>query len=140
MLIRSLCTLGGAYALGLLSALPDDDLFLPLLLLLGISARLPHVRLFTWFLLGFVTMWLAAWIVIDDRLNPAIQGETISMVVRIVDFPRATKETLRFNVEPEHRADLPARVRLSWYEPETVPALGEVWQLRVRLRRPHGYS
>ena len=140
MLIRSLCTLGGAYALGLLSALPEDDLFLPLLLLIGISARLPHIRLFTWFLLGFVTMWLAAWIVIDDRLNPAIQGETISMVARIVDFPRATKETLRFNVEPDNRADLPARVRLSWYEPETVPALGEVWQLRVRLRRPHGYS
>ena len=140
MLNRVLCTLGGAYALGLLSTLPADDLFLPLLLLIGISARLPYLRLFAWFLLGFVTMWLAAWIVIDDRLDPAIQGETIGLVVRIVDFPRATKETLRFNAEPENRPDLPASVRLSWYGPETVPRLGEVWQLRVRLRRPHGYS
>jgi competence protein ComEC len=140
MPIRSLCTLGGAYALGLLSALPEDYLFLPLALLIGISARLPRIRLLAWFLLGFAAMWLAAWIVIDDRLDPAIQGETISVVARIVDFPRATNETMRFNVQPVNRPDLPERVRLSWYEPETVPALGEVWHLHVRLRRPHGYS
>jgi competence protein ComEC len=132
--------LNGAYALGLMRSLPADELFLPLVLLMGISAWLGRIRLLAWFMLGFAAMWVAAWIVIDDRLDPAIQGETISMVVRVADFARATGETLRFVVEPDNRPDLPARVRLSWYEPETVPGLGEVWQLRVRLRRPHGYS
>ena len=140
MLLRSLYMLSGAYALGLMRSLPADELLLPLLLLMGISARLASMRLLAWFMLGFVAMWVAAWTVIDDRLDPAIQGETIPMIARVADFPRATGATLRFVVEPENRPDLPARVRLSWYEPETAPGLGELWQLRVRLRRPHGYS
>jgi competence protein ComEC len=131
--------LSGAYALGLMRSLPADDLFLPLLLLLGVSTRLARVRLLAWFVLGFAAMWLAAWIVIEDRLDPAIEGETISVAVLIADFPRVTGEVLRFVAEPKDRPDMPARVRLSWYEPESVPGLGEVWQLRMRLRRPHGY-
>ena len=140
MLIRCLCILSGAYALGLLHSLPADDLFLALLILVAISFRLPATRFLAWFMLGFATMWVAAWIVIDDRLDPAMQGETISIVARIADFPSITDESLRFIVEQDERSDLPARVRLSWYRPEAVPALGELWQFRVRLRRPRGYS
>jgi len=140
MLLRCLCILSGAYAPGLLHSLPADDLILPVLLLVAISLRLPGFRFLAWFMLGFATTWIAAWIVIDDRLDPAMQGETISIVARIADFPAITDETLRFIVEQDERSDLPARVRLSWYRPEAVPALGEFWQLRVRLRRPHGYA
>ena len=140
MLLRSLCLLSGAYTLSFLRSLPTDELFLPLLLLTGIAARRVRTRLFACFLFGFAAMWLAAWVVIDDRLDPALQGEAISMVARVADFPRTTGATLRFVVEPENRPDLPARVRLSWYDPEMVPGFGEVWQLHVRLRRPHGYS
>lgn len=140
MLFRCLCILSGAYALGWLRSLPADDLFLALLILAGISFRLPATRCIAWFMLGFATMWVAAWSVINDRLDPEMQGETISIVARIADFPRITDDSLRFIVEQDERADLPARVRLSWYKPEAVPALGELWQLRVRLRRPHGYA
>jgi competence protein ComEC len=140
MLLRSLCMLSGAYALGIMRSLPADELFLPFILLLGSVARLNRNHLLAWFVLGFAAMWVAAWIVIEDRLDPALQGETIGMVVRVADFPQATGAVLRFDVEPENRPDLPARVRLSWYEPEAAPGLGEVWQLHVRLRRPHGYS
>lgn len=140
MLFRCLCILSGAYSLGLLRSLPADDLFLALLILVGISFRRPDSRFLAWFMVGFATMWVAAWGVIDDRLDPAMQGETISIVARIADFPRITGDSLRFIVELDERSNLPARVRLSWYEPEAVPALGEVWQLRVRLRRPHGYA
>lgn len=140
MLLRGLCILGGAYALGLFRYLPDDDLLLPVILLAGISAYFPRTRCLACFLLGLASMWIAAWVVIEDRLDPALQGESFSVAVRITDFPRMTGETLRFVAAPEHRPDLPALVRLSWYEPETAPGLGEVWQLRVRLRRPHGYS
>ncbi len=140
MLFRCLCVLSGAYSLGLFRSLPADDLFLSLVILAGASLRLPETRFLAWFMLGFATMWVAAWSVIDDRLDPALQGETISIVARIADFPRSTEKTLRFFVEQHERSDLPARVRLSWYEPEAEPRLGEVWQLRVRLRRPHSYA
>ena len=140
MLLRCLCVLGGAYALGFCRSLPTDDLFLTLVILAGLSFRLPGTRFLSWFMLGFAAMWVAAWNVIGDRLDPEMQGETISIVARIADFPRSTDKTLRFFVEQEQRSDLPARIRLSWYEPEAKPGVGELWQLRVRLRRPHGYA
>lgn len=139
MLCRCLCLLSGAYSLSLLPSLPADDLFAALVLCVGVCGRYARTRFLASFLLGFAAMWLAASAVIDDRLDPAIEGDTISVAVRISDFPRAAGATLRFNAEPRDRADLPARVRLSWYDPDSVPGLGETWRLRVRLRRPHGY-
>ena len=35
---------------------------------------------------------------------------------------------------------LPDRIRLTWFRPLQQPALGEVWQLRVRLKRPRGFA
>ena len=140
MLLRCLCVLGGAYSLGLTRSLPADDLLFALVILAAVSFRLPETRFPGWFMLGFATMWVAAWSVIDDRLDPAMQGETISIVARIADFPRSMDKMLRFNVEQDQQSGLPARIRLSWYEPEAVPGVGELWQLRVRLRRPHGYA
>ena len=40
MLLRCLCVLGGAYALGFSRSLPADDLFLTLVILAGLSFRL----------------------------------------------------------------------------------------------------
>jgi len=140
MLLRCLCTLGGAYALGLCRTLPADDLFPAVIMLAAVGFRRPGHRAAAWFIVGFACMWAAAWININDRLEPALQGDTISMVARIADFPAEVGGSLRFIVEPQHPARLPARIRLSWYEPAAVPDLGEVWQLRVRLRRPHGYA
>jgi competence protein ComEC len=132
--------LSGAYSLGFFRALPADEHFLAVVILAGISFYRPGTRFLAWFLLGFLSMWAAAWNVIDDRLEPVFQGETISILVRVDDFPTISDESLRFIVQQDERPELPARIRLSWYEPEFVPGVGEVWRLRVRLRRPHGYA
>jgi competence protein ComEC len=140
MLLRCLSLLSGAYALGLSRALPADELYLPLVLLAAACVRPRKTRLLACFLAGYAAMWLAAWLVIDDRLEPALQGQTLDIAVRVADFPSETDATLRFVAEPVARPDLPAHIRLSWYESESVPRIGEVWQLRVRLRRPRGYA
>ena len=140
MIFRCLCILSGAYSLSLFRTLPADDLMVPVVMLAAIGFRIPGLRPAAWFICGFAFMWVAAWINIDERLDPAMQGETISMVARVADFPGITDDSLRFIVEQEERSDLPARIRLSWFKPDVIPGLGEVWQLRVRLRRPHGYS
>lgn len=140
MLLRCLSLLSGAGALGLNRTLPADELFLPFALLTAFCARPPATRLLSWFLTGFVVMWLAGWTVINDRLDPALQGETLKLAVRVADFPSETDATLRFVAEPVARSDLPARIRLSWYEAGSTPRIGETWQLHVRLRRPHGYA
>lgn len=140
MFFAGVWLLTGAYSFGLLHSLPADDLFLALILLAGACYLRRATRLLACFIAGMAVMWCAAWVIIDDRLDPSLQGETISMIVRIADFPTMTDSTLRFIAEPVERTDLPERVRLSWYEPESLPEFGETWQLRVRLRRPHGYA
>jgi hypothetical protein len=97
------------------------------------------LRAVGWFIIGFVTMWAGAWLIIDDRLKPAMQGQTIALVARVADFPGTAAGSIRFIVEQELRPDLPSLIRLSWYEPTVVPLPGVVWRLRVRLRQPHGY-
>jgi competence protein ComEC len=37
-------------------------------------------------------------------------------------------------------ADVPTRMRLSWYHPPSPPKAGDVWRVRVRLREPRGVS
>ena len=143
MLCRCLCVLSGAYSLALFSVLPSDDLILPVILLAAAGFYRPRYRALAWFLVGFATMWIGAWIVIDDRLDPALQGQTIAIRARVAGFPdtgEGSDDSLRFVATQEQRADLPARLRLSWYRPGVIPLPGETWHLRVRLRRPHGYA
>ncbi|MDX1404302.1 MAG: DNA internalization-related competence protein ComEC/Rec2 [Woeseiaceae bacterium] len=140
MLLQCLFALAGGYTLGIFPRLPADDLLLPLTLLVACLAWFRAGRLPACYLGGFAAMWLAAWLVIDDRLEPRFAGETLSVAVRIVEFPTPRDVTLRFDAEPVDRPDLPARIRLSWFEADEVPALGDVWRLRMRLRRPHGYA
>jgi len=143
MLCRCLCVLSGAYSLALFPALPPDDLLLAVAMLAASGFYRPRYRAFAWFLVGFTTMWIGAWVVIDDRLDPALQGQTIVVQVRIAGFANigdSGDDSLRFVVSQEQRTDLPAHMRLSWYRPDAIPLPGETWQLRVRLRRPHGYA
>ncbi len=76
---------------------------------------------------------------LDDRLTPHISGTDLTFSARMADFPDIG-EVIRFDVLPVDRADLPQRIRLSWYDAETVPGYGECWTLTARLRRPRGFS
>lgn len=140
MLLRCLCVLSGGYALGLCPALPADDLILSVALLTASVFYRKRWRPAAWFLAGFMTLWIAAWSVLDDRLDPVLEGQTIDLDARIAGFPDQRDDSLRFVVTPLERPDLPARIRLNWSRPGVMPLPGESWQLRVRLRRPHGYA
>jgi competence protein ComEC len=59
-------------------------------------------------------------------------------VVRIADFPRTSGATLSMTVEPLDDARLPPRARVSWFDAPIAPAIGETWELELRLRRPRG--
>lgn len=64
----------------------------------------------------------------------------MSGLFRVVDFPVAEGPVLRFDARPLDRADLPARLRLSLYDAEEQPTLGDCVALTVRLRRPRGFA
>lgn len=135
-----LALLAGAYSLILLRALPPDGALVPICMVAAVCLGRLRLRLFGFLLLGMVTGWLAARLAIDDRLSDDLQGTTLSIRVRIVDFPVQRGPLVRFLAAPVSGDSLPARIRLSWYAPVQVPRIGETWTLDVRLRRPRGYA
>jgi competence protein ComEC len=89
-------------------------------------------------LFGFALFMLAGEDIIAKRLHPTYAGDSMLSKVRIVDFPRSTGGSVVMTVEPVGDQRLPPRSRVSWFEPLVVPAIGEVWELELRLRRPRG--
>ena len=77
---------------------------------------------------------------VQQKLAPQLSGADQTAVFRLVSVPEHRGAQLRFVAEPLDAGRLPGRVRLSWYEAEVTPALGECWRLGVRLRRPRGFA
>ncbi|MDH3615730.1 MAG: DNA internalization-related competence protein ComEC/Rec2 [Gammaproteobacteria bacterium] len=91
-------------------------------------------------LLGFTLFMQAGQGVVDDRLEAQFANDSLLTRVRVVDFPRATGNSVVMLVEPLDDRRLPPRSRLSWFEPPLQPSIGDVWELELRLKRPRGYS
>ena len=139
-----LCILSGAYSLEILRQLPPDALFWPVVVLSAVCLSVRRLRLVGACLCGLAVMWLAVESRLDDRLDSAWENQTLTIEVYIIDFPKKKADTLRFIAAPVGRSELPGRLRLSWYLPQDLPQdlplVGQLWQLQVKLRRPHGYS
>ncbi|MDA0679388.1 MAG: DNA internalization-related competence protein ComEC/Rec2 [Proteobacteria bacterium] len=140
MLLLCLCTLAGAYSLTL-----SPDLFSPILfcmlLVFSFVALSRHIsRPAACFLIGFSAMGLSALQQKSDELDPSLQGENIIFTAKVEDFPIADADSVRFIVHALDRTDLPRRIRLTWYQPQRIPMIGESWRLQARLKRPRGYS
>lgn len=93
--------------------------------------------------------WAAGWGLtqLDRRLDGALEGRDIDIVGVVAGLPMRTERGLRFDFEVERAPPgVPPRIVLNWYDARgeqaswARPALpaGSRWQLRVRLKRPHG--
>ena len=91
-------------------------------------------------LLGFAIFVSAANAIIDGRIDNRFAGDSLLTEVRIVDFPKRAGDSIVLLVEPVDDARLPARSRVSWYQPAAEPSIGDVWQLELRLKQPRGSS
>ena len=92
------------------------------------------------FLGGYALFMLAAGDIIAQRLDPVYAGDSMLARVRIADFPRETGASIVLLVEPAGDRRIPPRARVSWFDPPHVPAIGEVWELELRLQQPRGSS
>ena len=127
--------LAGAYALQL-SSIP---VAVACICLASVSLALAR----RWYALcfgacGVALFAITATLVIDKRLAPEFEGDSILTVVRVVDFPKMADSTVSLLIAPVDDRRLPARVRVSWHEPHAEPRLGDIWQFELRLRRPRG--
>ncbi len=94
----------------------------------------------TCFAAGFALFALHGLHVVDLRLPPRFEGDSMLTVLQVTDFPRRRGQMTGFVARPVDDPRIPPRVRLSWYGAAEGPQIGEVWQLEVRLRRPRGTS
>lgn len=75
----------------------------------------------------------------EDRLDPSLQNQPLTIAGEVVSVPQGKLETLKFRFAPD-RDDLPQLLELTWYDaPERVLA-GERLELQVKLRRPRGFA
>lgn len=140
MLRHCLALLAGAYALQFFASLPPNRLLAPAFALALAALAVRRVRIAAFCLLGFCIAWEAATGVLDDRLDAGSAGETLTLSGRVADFPERRGALLRFVLQTREPPELPRRIRLSWYDAERTPRVGETWTLTVRLRRPRGFA
>lgn len=111
-------------------------LFVATILLLSLR----RVRWVAFPLLGFTLFMQAGNVTLEARLAEQFAGESMLTQVRISDFPKVSGASVAMLIEPVADKRIPTRSRITWFDPPQVPAIGEIWELELRLRRPHGNS
>lgn len=145
-----LCFTIGALALLQIPALPD----LRWWLVLAVPALLPW-RYRHFYALAVLGALLAGWRVqtlLDQRWPVERLGEDVWVTGSIASLPQGARSagadgeersentrTWRFLFEPD-AAQLPSRIRVSWYRSSETLRGGDCWRLQLRLRPPHGGS
>ncbi|NNF40499.1 MAG: DNA internalization-related competence protein ComEC/Rec2 [Woeseiaceae bacterium] len=140
MIRACLLLLAGGYAAQLSRLLPDSDLCSLLFVASIVLLCLRRLRAAGWMLLGLALFLQAGSAIVADRLLPDYAGDSLLTRVRILDFPRHTPQSVVLLVAPLADRRLPPRSRISWFQPSEVPAIGEIWQFEIRLKRPRSYS
>jgi competence protein ComEC len=128
----------GLLALRFMPALPTSGwlLLMPVLALMLLPFRTYPLA---FFLLGLSWACLSAQWALDDRLKPALDGQTRWVEGRVIGLAQQTGDGVRFELaDSRSRKDLlPQRIRVSWRGGPPVHS-GERWRLAVTLKRPSG--
>ncbi|ROM33345.1 DNA internalization-related competence protein ComEC/Rec2 [Pseudomonas poae] len=132
-----------ALALGLLTlrwlpALPPAGALLAMLVLALMLLPWRSYPL-AFFLLGLSWACISAQWALNDRLMPALDGQTRWVEGRVSGLPQQTGTGVRFELTDSRarNARLPKRIRVSWHGGPPVRS-GERWRLAVTLKRPSG--
>ncbi len=90
--------------------------------------------------LGFAAAWLDVSTRLSERLDPSLEGRTITVRGSVSSVPQLRSGGVRFRFATVPAAGVPPQVELTWYEPEWQPLPAERLEFEVRLRRPRGFS
>jgi competence protein ComEC len=110
------------------------------------ALRCPALRLPVACAAGFLWALLQAHQILDQGLDPALEGRDLVLEGVITAIPESLPQATRFRFAVERMYDgaralpPPGRVRLTWYNEAPDLRAGERWRLQVRLKRPHGFS
>ena len=140
MIRACLCLLAGTYALQLSSFTIPSAVMSVAAFACVVMLPFRRLRSLALFAAGLALFHFHALQVVDARIEPRFAGDSLLTTISVIDFPRATSRSVSFLGEPVDDSRVPARVRVSWYNPPVAPRLGDVWQLELRLKSPRGNS
>lgn len=114
----------------------------PLLLIIATICGRYGPRLLATLALGIVWAGVRAALALAPPLPPELNGADLVLVGDVVSLPESSPGRVQFDFAPLRPAvaQLPARIRLSWYRAEPPPRAAERWRLEVRLRAPRGFA
>jgi len=123
-----------------LAALPGSGAYVPLGLGALLALRWTATRWVAWAIAGFAWTALSAQQRLDERLAPTDAGRDFAISGYVDGFPTLApgQVTFSFAVAEPRPPGVPARVRLTWYEPPRPVVAGDALALVARLRAPHG--
>jgi len=136
----------GIYCLLQFSFLPSFWVmtFLPILFLL--SRFFSGFRVVFIFFTGFCWALYSAGPEIDHSLDSQIENTDVLVTGIVISIPEVYDDHVRFLIDINEITDRngqlfssPGIVRLSWYRTQKIPAPGEIWQLKTKLKRPYGF-
>ena len=134
----------GALLLQSLGRLPPWPLAVPLMAAAFVCGGWRRLRPIAWGIAAFLLAWCQAGGRLALDLPAQLEGTDLLVRGTIISLPEIDGTTARFIFqarERHHRDEwipFASTLRLSWY---TAPALrsGDGWQLKVRLKRRHGF-
>jgi competence protein ComEC len=92
------------------------------------------------FAVGYSLTWLQCGERLGTRLDPALEGATLTITGAVASVPQSIGGGYRFEFLTDRHAGVPQRVEVTWYEPQWRPDAAERLELEVRLRRPRGFA
>lgn len=146
MLAGTLAFIAGTYCLMQLSCLPSLWLIALLPLLFFFARFFFVIRIVLFFSIGFCWALFFAHLKMSHVLDAEIENTDVVIKGIVISLPETYDDYVRFLIDIEEISDLngqhftsPGIARLSWYKYKTIPAPGEIWQLRAKLKRPYGF-
>ena len=110
--------------------------------------KYPRFILICSVIIGFSWALLQANVKLSPGIEKSLEGIDLDVIGQIASIPsvqgRSTKFefiiTKAYTSEARLLNKFPKKVLLSWYGESESLQLGEIWQLRVRLKQPRGFS
>ena len=140
MVLAACAFLAGCCSLLVLAELPCGE---GIAAAVGLAAVLA-VTLRAWpilaLALGFAAAWWDVSARLNERLDPSLEGRTMTVRGTVCSVPQLRSGSVRFRLATVPADGIPPHVELTWYDPLWQPLPAERLELDVRLRRPRGFS
>lgn len=103
----------------------------------------PRWRIFWLVICGFLWVSLHIHWQLNQRLTDELNNKRVQLLGEVINIPQHREGRARLLMKPIHvegyEGRLPQRVRLNWRDAPGDLGPGQLWSLKVKMKRPHGF-